>query len=418
MTNAPDIKFYDTSALLQLGEEAFNESFLISSLTINELEQIKTASDRDAEIKYRARAVVRGLEQRPDLYEVIIHSHKYEKALKEDYINTDFRILSDAIECNNWPEYQDRVIFVTNDLLLKQVANRYFGNGNIASVPEEAGDEYKGFKEITCTDEQLAKFYEKIGWNHFDLYIGEYVILKDLNGEVVDIRVWTGYTHRNITTRPFESTWFGKITPFKGDIYQKLFFDSLENNKITLVKGPAGSGKTQISLSFLMSQLEHGKLDKIVVFCNTVATANSAKLGFYPGSKEAKLLDSSVGNMLNSKFGGREATECLISENKLVLLPMSDIRGYDTTGMRAGIYLSEAQNLDRTLIKLALQRVGEDSICIIDGDSKTQVDDIHFAGPNNGMRRVSKVFRGQDIYGEVELQNIHRSKIAQIAEGI
>ena len=34
--------------------------------------------------------------------------------------------------------------------------------------------------------------------------------------------------------------------------------------------------------------------------------------------------------------------EKLIDENKLVLLPLSDIRGYDTTGMRAGIYISEA----------------------------------------------------------------------------
>lgn len=97
---------------------------------------------------------------------------------------------------------------------------------------------------------------------------------------------------------------------------------------------------------------------------------------------------------------------------------MSDIRGYDTSGMRAGIYISEAQNLDRTLIKLALQRVGEDCICIIDGDEKTQVDDIHFAGNNNGMRRVSKVYRGYDIYGEVELQNIYRSRIARVAENI
>ena len=106
----------------------------------------------------------------------------------------------------------------------------------------------------------------------------------------------------------------------------------------------------------------------------------------------------------------------MISEGKLLLLPMSDIRGYDTSGMCAGIYISEAQNLDISLMKLALQRIGEDGICIIDGDCKTQVDDINFAGSNNGMRRASKVFRGEDIYGEVELRQIHRSRIAQVAE--
>lgn len=97
---------------------------------------------------------------------------------------------------------------------------------------------------------------------------------------------------------------------------------------------------------------------------------------------------------------------------------MSDIRGYDTSGMRAGIYISEAQNMDITLMKLALQRIGEDSICIIDGDCKTQVDDNDFAGFNNGMRRASKVFRGSDIYGEIELQTIHRSQIARLAESM
>ena len=105
-----------------------------------------------------------------------------------------------------------------------------------------------------------------------------------------------------------------------------------------------------------------------------------------------------------------------MQEEKLVLLPLSDIRGYDTSGMRAGIYISEAQNLDIDLMKLTLQRIGEDGICIIDGDCKTQVDDITFAGSNNGMKRVSQVYRGEDIYGEITLKNIHRSRIAQIAE--
>lgn len=71
---------------------------------------------------------------------------------------------------------------------------------------------------------------------------------------------------------------------------------------------------------------------------------------------------------MSSKLGGRLAVEQMIDSEKLVLLPLSDIRGYDTSGMNAGIYISEAQNMDITLMKLALQRIGDDSICIIDGD--------------------------------------------------
>jgi predicted ribonuclease YlaK len=122
--------------------------------------------------------------------------------------------------------------------------------------------------------------------------------------------------------------------------------------------------------------------------------------------------------MLSAKLGDRSVVEDMIRKEELVLLPLSDIRGYDTSGMCAGIYISEAQNLDIELMKLTLQRIGEDSICIIDGDYNAQVDDVHFAGSNNGMRRASKVYRGEDIYGEVTLKNIHRSRIATIAENM
>ena len=202
----------------------------------------------------------------------------------------------------------------------------------------------------------------------------------------------------------------------KDDVYQMLAADSFSRNNITMIKGPAGTGKSYLSLAYLLNQLEYHKIDKIIIFCNTVATKNSARLGFYPGTRDEKLLDSQIGNLLSSKIGDKTEVERLIAEGKLVLLPLSDIRGYDTSGMNAGIYISEAQNMDVSLMKLALQRIGEDSICIIDGDEKTQVDDISFAGNNNGMKRVSKIFRDTDVYGEVELKKIHRSKIAQIAE--
>ena len=237
-----------------------------------------------------------------------------------------------------------------------------------------------------------------------------------MNGDIVDKLCWTGKDYRHLTYDNFKSNHFGNIKPMKDDIYQALVADSFSNNKITLVKGPAGTGKTYLSLGFLMHKLERNKIDKIVIFCNTVATKNSAKLGYYPGSKDEKLLDSQIGNMLSTKLGGKFAVEEMIRKEELILLPFSDIRGYDTSGMNAGVYITEAQNLDIELMKLALQRIGEDSICIIDGDYNTQVDDIHFAGSNNGMRRASKIFKGEDVYGEITLRKIHRSRIAEIAE--
>lgn len=418
MTTNKDIRFYDTCSLLDAGEKIFDkeEHFLISSVTFQELERIKTANSKDADIKYTARLLLRLLAEHPDCYEMVIHKTEYEEPFKQYGVDItdDIRILSDAYFCNNCG-YIDRVIFVTNDISLKHIALMFFGDQMIESIQEDP-DDYMGYKEVTMTDEQLAQFYSNPTINHCNLHIGEYLVLRDTDNTIIDQQVWTGATHRRLRFDTLSSIHFGKIKPYNGDPYQQLLFDSLYNNKITLVKGPPGSGKTLISLAYLVSRLEKGQIDRIIVFCNTVATANSARLGFYPGTRNEKLLDSQIGNLLISKFGGRDEVERLISSEKLILLPMSDIRGYDTSGLNAGIYISEAQNLDISLIKLALQRIGEDAICIIDGDIKSQVDMPQFSGSNNGMRRVSKVYRGEDIYGEVQLQNIYRSRIAQIAE--
>ena len=136
-----------------------------------------------------------------------------------------------------------------------------------------------------------------------------------------------------------------------------------------------------------------------------------------PGDKDEKLLGGAVGNFLLGKFGGDFLfIQKLIQEGKLLLLPMCAIRGFDTTEMKAGVYLPEAQNTSVDLMKLCLQRIGEDCICIIDGDYNAQVDMRMYEGSQNGMRRVSEVFRGTELYGEVELSCIYRSRIAEISD--
>ena len=413
-----DYKFYDTCSLLLKANTLFDtdEKFAISSITLEELENIKTSNTRDPDIKYAARKLLHTLDEHRGSYDIHIFTQKMlDPILEKDLpITNDMKILATAIDYDN-NIHPDEVIFVTNDLALKAIANLFFGDGIIESVEEE-DDDYTGYIDRQLNDQQMEQFYSNPTFNMFDAYINQYIIIRDANNNIVDKRVWTGDGYRAISYETFDSRHFGKIKPL--DCYQTLVADSFTHNKITLIKGPAGSGKTLLALGFLFNQLEKQRIDKIIVFCNTVAAKNSAKLGFLPGTRDEKLLDSQIGNLLISKIGGRTEVERLVDEEKLILLPMSDIRGYDTTGMRAGIYISEAQNLDIPLMKLALQRIGEDSICIIDGDAKTQVDDVAFAGANNGMKRASRIFRGFDIYGEIELQNIHRSRIAKIAEAM
>ena len=411
------MKFYDTCSLLKKVENLFDEeTFVISSVTIQELEKIKVSNNKDPDIKFIARKLLHLLEENEDKYIIHIFTSDMLELLDNYNLSAsdDIKILATALDFRSSAKID--LIFVTDDLVLKNIAKLFFKKDCVQSIGNSYDDKYKGYKEIYMTDDELTEFYSSPNSNPYGLKINEYINIYDADGKLVDTKVWTGQEYRHLTYKTFNSRWFGEVKPLKGDIYQAMAADSFLNNQITMIKGPAGAGKTYLSLSYLSSLLDKGRIDKIIIFCNTVATKNSAKLGYLPGTRDEKLLDSQIGNLLISKIGGRIEVERLINEEKILLLPFSDIRGYDTTGMNAGIYISEAQNLDIDLMKLALQRIGEDSICIVDGDDKTQVDDISFSGINNGMKRASKIFRGENIYGEVELKDIHRSKIARIAD--
>ena len=155
------------------------------------------------------------------------------------------KILSCAIALNK----VDEVEFITNDLSLKHIAALFLDN--ISTIAEDF-DDYCGFEDITFYDEiTMATFYETLNENHFDLLPNQYLILRAPDGNIVDRMCWTGETHRPLKYSQFSSKWFN-VKPMKGDVYQQFVADSFMNNKITMVKGPAGSGKTLLSLGFLL----------------------------------------------------------------------------------------------------------------------------------------------------------------------
>lgn len=413
-------KFYDTSSLLILRDELFNESysrFAISSITLKELESIKVSNDKDSEIKYAARRLLSMLNDNFDKFDLIIYKPEMLAPLAEKDLasnpQNDMKILACAVYYDTY-YHPDETVFVTNDLSLKAIANLFFGDDSIEAVGYYKEDHYKGYLDITLSDEEMSWFYSNPKENPYDLNINEYLIVRNKDGEIIDKLVWTGENYRQLKYASFTSSWFGEVKPIKNDIYQAFAADSLLNNQLTMLKGKPGSGKTYLALGYLFQKLDKEQINKIVIFCNTVATRNSAKLGYYPGSRDEKLLDSQIGNLLISKLGSRIEVERLIEEDRLILLPLSDIRGYETPP-NSGVYISEAQNLDIDLMQLALTRINDKSVCIIDGDDNAQVDLPAYAGEYSGMKRASKVYRNHDFYGEVELQVVHRGKIADLA---
>jgi len=252
--------------------------------------------------------------------------------------------------------------------------------------------------------------------NNTKILNNQYVLI-NYNDNIIDKYHYLNGKFLDLKKNNLESTFLGKIKP--KDIYQECLVDALlnnenKNNNIIVIKGRAGTGKSLFSLHYCFYALEKRIIDKIIIISNPVPTRGSWRLGSLPGNKDEKLISTSIGNMLASKLGDRMMVEMLINQNQLELLPASDIRGYETK--RVCLYLTEAQNYDIYMMKLVLQRVGDQTKVLIDGDPYTQVDSKDFEGVNNGMNRIGEVFRGEDIYTEIELQNIYRSKIAKIAD--
>lgn len=274
-----DYRFYDTCSLLLKGEELFEEKFGISSITLEELEHIKVSANKDPEIKYAARRLLRILDEHLGEFDVVIWKESYAAPILERgmELTNDLKILASALVYDK-DYHPDETIFITNDLALKVIASTFFGEDCIESV-DTTGDTYCGYKEITLTEDEISDFYSDLDKNWFSLLVNEYLVLKNQNGEVIDLRCWNGSTHRYLNSKPIQSKEFGTISAYQQDLYQKMAIDSLRNNQLTVLRGPAGSAKSLLGLGYLFSLLEQHKIEQIYIFCNPVATKDSAKLG-------------------------------------------------------------------------------------------------------------------------------------------
>jgi predicted ribonuclease YlaK len=397
----------DTNVLLDSIEDLKDYKLVLLSHTLRELDKHK--SSHNDELAFRARKAVRYIKDNKDKFTFDAKDYNgFELGKDYDDVYQDNNILAACV--------QNQYGLISNDILLTYKAEGFgLEVVDLDKTTNEPQENYEGYKEVFMTKEQLEAFYNGVTVNTYGLLINEYLIVKDkYTEEPVEAFRWDGQYYLSIVGKNFKTDMFGQFKPM--DIYQKCGLDSLAINKITMIKGKPGTGKSVLGFNYAMHQLEKNKIDKIIFFVNPTLAKNAQALGFYTGSKDDKLLQSSVGNMLTSKFGSKGQVEAMIQREEIILLPFGDIRGYDTTGMNALVYIIEAQNLDKELMKLGIQRLGSDSKMIIDGDFTAQVDSHAYAGRNNGMRRVSEVFRGESYYGEVELPIIYRSEMAKRAE--
>lgn len=384
------------------------DNVVILSHVMHELEIHKVSTKRD--LAYSSRQVTRKLKHNKEKVKFDLKEYRFKNLNPNEY--------DDRYEDNYILEacLQSGYALATGDMLLQMKAE---GLGieivDVEDNTENLDRSYSGYKEVFMTTKELHDVYEHLDFNQWDLHLNEYLIVKDgISGEDIDAFKWDGnYLHR-VNPKGFTTSMFGKFKPY--DHYQKIAVDSILNNQLTSLKGKAGSGKSLIALNTAWHLIERQKYDRLIIFSNPSKVRNAESLGFYKGSRTDKLLDSQLGIMLGSKFGDEMAVQMHINNGKMMLIPFSDIRGFDTTSeQKTIVWITEAQNLNVDLLRLGLQRIGDNTKVIVDGDPNTQVDmDIYRT--NNGMLRMSEVYRGDQVYGEVELKKIYRSRIAELAD--
>lgn len=274
---------------------------------------------------------------------------------------------------------------------------------------------YSGILTVRMTDQQLTDFYHCPENNFLEVPVNGYLV-NEFNDGTTAVYHWDGNRFSEVQYRKFVSNHFGEIKPKNKDPYQMAYMDSLANNQLTFCTGPAGSGKTQIALAYAFQEYERGKIDKIVIFANPYVAQGAVKLGFMPGTKVDKLLETSIGSILISKIGDRGLLEELINRGHIVLMPMGDARGFEVPD-NSFVYFSEAQNTSKYLMKLFLQRTNDNCKICVEGDRR-QVDSDRFENDDNGLARAIEVFGGEDYAGCVQLKTIYRGKIARKAEEI
>ena len=409
------MKFFDTCAALILQEQIFDEGEIyISEITFCELENIKHSSNKDDNTKYLARKLIRLLYKNKDKYNIIKFDFlDFKERFNIEFYETspDLKIISCAynIQCCG-----KELTFITSDIYCAMVAQDCGLTVEYIDAKKKAS--YTGFVDVKFdTDDELNEFYEDVLYcnkNPLNLLVNQYAIIRNSNNEIIDKFRYTGEHYARVDYTQAESQHFGLVKP--RNVHQLLALDSFKNNDVTLIGGPAGSGKTLLSFGYLFELLEKNKIDRIVIFCNPVVAKNAAKLGYYPGTQLEKILSSQVGNVLASKLGSMLEVERFVNEQKLIIIPAGDCRGYEVP-KNSGVYIMEAQNLDTTLLRMLLQRVGDDCKIIVDGDREEQTD-LDIYTNDNGMEKMSEVYRGEDIFGQVDLQSIERCRIGKIAE--
>jgi phosphate starvation-inducible PhoH-like protein len=175
---------------------------------------------------------------------------------------------------------------------------------------------------------------------------------------------------------------------------QKQFIDYCKEKNIVLVIGPAGTGKTYLSVVMACASLENGIVDRILL--SRPAVEAGENLGFLPGDLKVKV-DPYLRPLYDCLYEcyGYDKIQKMISNGQLEIAPLAFMRGRNISN--SFILLDEGQNCTFPQLKMILTRLGKNSKMVICGDI-TQVD---LKKERSGLRDVMKKLECLNDIGQI-----------------
>ena len=244
-----------------------------------------------------------------------------------------------------------------------------------------------GDEEVMCQFEENVESIRK----HILKYnsIGDEDILDIIKGKQTKADAVKGVIVYNLSGRPIKG---------RTENQQKLI-DAYEKNDMLFAVGPAGTGKTYLSIALAVKALKEKTAKRVIL--SRPAVEAGEKLGFLPGDMKDKIdpylqpLYDDLEDMLPAV-----KLQDMMEKHVIQIAPLAFMRG--RTLNDAVVILDEAQNTTPAQIRMFLTRMGLNSKMIITGDM-TQVDLPR--GTKSGLHEALEILSDIEGIGVVKLGN-------------
>lgn len=395
------MKFYDTNALLELQEDVLAEDFAISSVTLEELESIKTNKNKTEETRYKARKIVHILDENQDSYEVII----YNKNIEQQLLIRGLELTNDnkICACAKSLCHDNNIIFVTNDLCCRIIAKNIFKLDVEKFVSSD--NMYKGYKTLTGNTDIINQFL--CDKDYMDSFvINEYVLIYNTDTDSESEMRFDGQQFVPLKLPP------SKYIKAKNSL-QRCALDMLNNPNITIcaVLGGYGSGKSYLAMQMaLYAVKEKGWQSKIVGIREPAG--EGLDVGYLKGDFEEKT-DNFFLPLTQQLDGGEIELEKLKYQGVLESTIPFYLKGQ--TFPSSVLLVDEAEDLSEKQIRLVGTRVGENSKIIFDGDYKQAIGNNSKTNP---LVRMCNELKGNEKFACIYLDEDVRSSTSKLFTNI